>query len=63
MTIEGVKDYELVRDFLYLRMRGARGQHEKERTAEADLASALREAAEAMRSVREALEKAVRERR
>lgn len=35
MTIEGIRDYEAVRDFLYTRMRGARDIHPKGDTSTA----------------------------
>ena len=63
MTLEGLHEFEMVRDFLYSRMRGVRrggqailpvqpGLH-----PETDLAAALREVASELRAVREALEK------
>jgi len=60
MTIEGVKEFELVRDFLYARMRGV-----SEPSAEAprssasgdpDLAATLREVARELRETRRLLE-------
>lgn len=60
MTLEGLHEFELVRDFLYSRMRGVRGSapalsaNSGERD---DLAAALREVAAELRAVREALEK------
>ena len=67
MTLEGLHEFELVRDFLYSRMRGVRGgpQPALRKTEgaaaavlpEADLAAALREVADELRAVREALEK------
>lgn len=63
MTIEGLHEFELVRDFLYSKMRGVRGQQspaiETSPVAEhppSDLAAALREVAAELRAVREALE-------
>lgn len=58
MTIEGLHEYEQVRDFLYTKMRGVRGPvtHAPE-SKPSDLASALREVAAELRAVREALEK------
>ncbi|MFZ5985111.1 MAG: PH domain-containing protein [Acidobacteriota bacterium] len=67
MTIEGIRDYELLRDFLYSRMRGAQGASPAEasgrpdgrRETEGDLAAAtaaVLEAASELRAVREALE-------
>ncbi len=63
MTIEGLPDYEQVRDELYVRMRGARGAREAHNTELSahganDLtavAAALREAAAELRALREAL--------
>jgi putative membrane protein len=70
MTIEGFRDFEAVRDFLYSRMRGARqGAHaaalpepgaDTPRLAApagstAEVAAALREVARELRAVREAL--------
>jgi membrane protein YdbS with pleckstrin-like domain len=65
MTLEGLHEFELVRDFLYTKMRGVRGAASSPsgRTgsqpvaAQNDLASALREVAAELRAVREALEK------
>ena len=64
MTLEGLHEFEMVRDFLYSKMRGVRGAvAQTERTtaetpaAEGDLASALREVAAELRAVREALER------
>jgi uncharacterized membrane protein YdbT with pleckstrin-like domain len=62
MTIEGIKEYEAVRDFLYARMRGvtdatphAEGEGAKEGAASAeDLAATLREVALELRATREA---------
>ena len=65
MTIEGLHEFELVRDFLYSKMRGVR--HAPAATgvrtshpvpaASHDLAGALREVAMELRAVREALER------
>jgi putative membrane protein len=62
MTLEGLHEFELVRDFLYTRMRGVRSSAAAPAAATAtspqnDLASALREVAAELRAVREALEK------
>lgn len=58
MTLEGLHEFEMIRDFLYSKMRGVNAQPA---TASAkphsDLASALREVAEELRGVRAALEK------
>lgn len=61
MTIEGVLEYEMLRDFLYSRMRGTRHLPESRaktvaQIGEADLADVLREVASELRAVREALE-------
>lgn len=61
MTLEGLHEFELVRDFLYTRMRGVRAPAAAGAAAEAapadTVASALREVAAELRAVREALEK------
>src|SRR5688500_8451025 len=60
MTLEGLHEFELVRDFLYSKMRGVRGAVAAPATVsspESDLAAALREVANELRAVREALEK------
>jgi putative membrane protein len=56
MTIEGLHEFETVRDFLYTKMRGVRAQAPVAAHKD-DLASALREVAAELRAVREALEK------
>jgi uncharacterized membrane protein YdbT with pleckstrin-like domain len=66
MTIEGIKEFETLRDFLYSRMRGVKDHaHHPVAAATAsapavagnqgELAAALREAATELRAVREAL--------
>lgn len=60
MTIEGLHDFAMVRDFLYTKMRGVRGAvavPQPVAAPENDLAAALREVAAELRAVREALEK------
>jgi len=62
MTIEGLHEFEAVRDFLYSKMRGVRGGGPaslpvQSPSADNDLAVALREVAAELRAVREALEK------
>jgi membrane protein YdbS with pleckstrin-like domain len=67
MTIEGIKEFEALRDYLYFKMRGVKDHREAavvlDRTAlpsegSADeLARALREVARELRAVREALER------
>ena len=60
MTIEGLHEFELVRDFLYSKMRGVRTAKPSQ-TAVAhpdhDLAAALREVASELRAVREHMER------
>lgn len=66
MTIEGIKDFEALRDFLYNRMRGVKdpakpaGGDATARAAaatqDAELAAALREVAAELRATRAALE-------
>src|SRR4051812_27612202 len=67
MTIEGIKEFEQLRDFLYSRMRGVKDHAHHPTPAPAasppgtappdvgELAAALREAATELRAVREAL--------
>jgi len=59
MTLEGLHEFEMVRDFLYTRMRGVRGATPAANVAAPanDVAAALREVAAELRAVREALEK------
>ena len=61
MTIEGVHEFEAVRDFLYSKMRGVRGGGQATLPVPSspgnDLTAALREVAAALREVRETLEK------
>lgn len=63
MTLEGLHEFERVRDFLYTRMRGVRGAAASTTAAPAvanpenDLAAALREVAAELRAVRESLER------
>ena len=62
MTIEGVKEFELVRDFLYSKMRGVtdhpKTEHPKtENAGSPDLVAALLEVARELRETRIALEK------
>ena len=54
MTIEGLKNFEEIRDFLYLRMRGARDHRAPEPTAESatDLETVLRAVAAELRAIR-----------
>lgn len=64
MTIEGIKEFEALRDFLYARMRGVKdAPHHPPATAptlpaatdSGELVAALRETAAELRAVREAL--------
>ncbi len=66
MTIEGIRDFELLRDFLYSRMRGAQGASPAGAYGRAggpgepagdlaDVTAAVLEAASELRAVREAL--------
>lgn len=63
MTIEGLHEFERVRDYLYTKMRGVRsltgprGSQPVATSPDNDLAAALREVAAELRAVREALEK------
>ena len=60
MTLEGLADHEAMRDFLYLRMRGARNSHPAADSAlgtnEADLAGTLTQIAAELRAIRMQLE-------
>ncbi|MEN9402003.1 MAG: hypothetical protein RL091_706 [Verrucomicrobiota bacterium] len=64
MTIEGLKEYEALRDFLYSRMRGVKETHQPAAPVsngapatgeQGELIAALRETAAELRAVREAL--------
>jgi len=64
MTIEGLKEYEALRDFLYSRMRGVKDTHQPAAPVsngapatgeQGELIAALRETAAELRAVREAL--------
>lgn len=55
MTLEGLKEFEAVRDFLYARMRGVREQPAGPAGEEAELAGVLREVAAEVRALRETL--------
>jgi uncharacterized membrane protein YdbT with pleckstrin-like domain len=63
MTIEGVKEFELVRDYLYTRMRGVRSGAAQpaaslpQQGESTDLAASLQAVANEMRAMRELLEK------
>ncbi|MEO8028609.1 MAG: PH domain-containing protein [Bryobacteraceae bacterium] len=59
MTLEGLKDHQAMRDFLYSRMRGAHHDHGPAAASggEAEpLAAILREVAEELRAIRQSLE-------
>lgn len=63
MVIEGLKDFEAIRDFLYTRMRGVHQPHGTPAESAAadgggdgDAASAIREAAAELRAIRESIE-------
>jgi len=58
MTLEGLHEFEGIRDYLYSKMRGVRaGAHPAATSPGSDLATGLREVAAELRAVREALEK------
>lgn len=70
MTLEGLKQYEAVRDFLYSKMRGVKdtthrhvtapalsGNHQLDAAAAVELTVVLREVAAELRSIRESLER------
>ena len=57
MTLEGLHEFETVRDFLYTKMRGVRAKPTAAAAPKDDLASALREVAAELRAIREAVEK------
>ncbi len=73
MTIEGIKEFEALRDFLYARMRGVKDHPAPMDPASAavtttaaaasydDLAGVLREAVQELRALRQAVEKRKRE--
>jgi uncharacterized membrane protein YdbT with pleckstrin-like domain len=57
MTIEGLKNYEAVRDFLYSRMRGAKEHKaEVEPAGDSSVAGTLTEVAAELRAVRKLIE-------
>ena len=65
LTIEGIKEFELLRDFLYARMRGVKDAHANKPTSAVlesaapvdELTGVLREAVSELRAIRSALEK------
>lgn len=57
MTIEGLQNYEEVRDFLYSRMRGAKQHgHADQHAGDSSVAAALKEVAVELREVRKLIE-------
>jgi putative membrane protein len=63
MTIEGIPDYRALRDFLYSRMRGAKGlvsapepAHDRPTAPASEVAVVLREAVDELRAIRTVLE-------
>jgi uncharacterized protein len=67
LTIEGIKEFDLLRDFLYSRMRGVKDHHAHpgaqaqapsvQGVSSGDLTAVLREVASELRAIREAVEK------
>ncbi|HUR83563.1 MAG TPA: PH domain-containing protein [Thermoanaerobaculia bacterium] len=57
MTIEGLHEFEALRDFLYTKMRGVRAHPMAAPQHQDALTAALHEVADALRAVRESLEK------
>jgi len=58
MTIEGLKEFELIRDFLYTRMRGHAAVHAEPAAAQdplAEVAASMREVAAELAALRQAL--------
>ena len=55
MTIEGVRQPEALRDFLYAQMRGARGEGEEEAPGASPAAAAADEALDLLRGIRDDL--------
>jgi putative membrane protein len=56
MTVEGLKDAEGMRDFLYSRMRGARETHHETQHESSTLAGVLTEVAAELRAIRQLIE-------
>jgi len=52
LTLEGLREFEAVRDFLYSKMRGVRDPDTAAAPADAELAAALREVAAELRATR-----------
>lgn len=61
MTLEGLREYEMIRDYLYTRMRGVAAAPKK--TDGGKSTDALSEVAAEMRAIRELLAKLIEERR
>ena len=59
MTIEGVKEFETVRDYLYTRMRGVREAHKAPAATARGADNTLVEIAKEMRAIRELVTKMV----
>jgi len=62
LTIEGIKEFELLRDFLYSRMRGVKDHRAHSQTGAPaqtgdELTAVLREAVGELRAIREEVEK------
>jgi putative membrane protein len=57
MTLEGLHEFEMIRDYLYSKMRGVRTQTAATPAPEDDLSTALRAVAAELRAIREELEK------
>jgi len=53
MTIEGIRDPDALRDFLYTKMRGARGEQESPAVSESESATLDHDAQEALELLRE----------
>ncbi len=57
MTIQGLHEFEMVRDYLYTRMRGVKGDGGLKAAAPQDgVAAALHEVAGELRAIRETIE-------
>ena len=56
MTLEGILEYEAVRDFLYSKMRGAKEHPAAAPAAKDDLAGVLKDVADELRAIRKHLE-------
>jgi putative membrane protein len=61
MTIEGIREYEMLRDFLYFRMRGTRSTatraaDQPQASDQNDLATTLREVAAEVRALRQIID-------